>query len=414
MSSPYKFAVIGCGGIGNVHRACVAELENHGLAHLVAVADPYPSRYPLEAATLAEHGKHWYLDYREMLAKEDLDVVVVATPIHLHYEMAQACLAAGVRLLLEKPPVPLSAQLEHLIELDAEGTVWSSFQMLHSLPVQQAKALISSGALGTLRAIRSCGFWSRKTAYYQRAAWAGRLTMNGAAVLDGPATNALAHLLHNAMYLGTEEDGFTVADQVEAEFYRVRPIQSYDLLSIRARLASGVLFTGGFTHATHHSQPFYLEVEGSRGRVRIEEGRHEAITDLPLPPLKYAAREPGANPFHLLYRDFHAALRDDLPTPRTLLADARGYVQLTNGALVSSGGIRDVPASLVDTHGHGAETSYTVPGLDILLAEAVSTDRVLSELGAGWTSPALAIECGPEVDAAPLFSEACIAEAAAA
>ena len=406
-----KFAVIGCGGIGNVHRACVAELESHGLAHLVAVADPYPAKFPLEAAALADHGKRWYLDYREMLMREDLDVVIIAAPIHLHFDMAQACLEAGVRILLEKPPVPLSAQLEKLIDMDPEGSVWASFQMIHTTPVQQAKAMIRAGQLGEIQSIRACGFWSRKSTYYQRASWAGKLVQQGAVVFDGPATNALAHLIHNAMYLGTDEPGFTVADRVEAEFYRIRPIESYDLLSMRAQLASGVQFVAAFTHATHHSQPFFLEVTGTKGTVRIEEGVHEAISSLQVPVVP---RETGASPFQILYHDFIGALREGKASPRTLLADARGYVQLTNGALISSGGIRDVPLSFIDTAGHGVETSYSIPGLDRILAEAVRADSLVSEMNAPWTHPVVPVECGASLDAAPFMIQTQVEEEAAA
>lgn len=406
-----KFAVIGCGGIGNVHRACVAELESQGLAHLVAVADPYPAKFPLEAAALADHGKRWYLDYREMLRREELDVVVIAAPIHLHFEMALACLEAGVRILLEKPPVPLSAQLEKLISLDPHGSVWTSFQMVHTNPVQQAKALILAGQLGEVRCIRVSGFWSRKSTYYQRASWAGKLVQQGSVVFDGPATNALAHLIHNTMFLGTNEPGFTTPDRVEAEFYRIRPIESYDLLSLRARLASGVQFTAAFTHATHHSRPFCLEVTGTRGTVRIEEGVHEAISALPVPTLP---RETALNPFQMLYHDFIGALMEDKPSPRTLLGDARGYVQITNGALVSSGGIRDVPLPFIDTSGHGVETSYSVPGLDMLLAEAVRSDRLISEMNVPWARPCAQVDCAAGLDAAPLMLQPRVAEEAAA
>jgi hypothetical protein len=125
-------------------------------------------------------------------------------------------------------------------------------------------------------------------------------------------------------------------------------------------------------------------------------------------------RETGVSPFQILYHDFIGALREDKPSPRTLLSDARGYVQLTNGALVSSGGIRDVPLNFIDTSGHGVETSYSVPGLDMLLAEAVRTDRLISEMGAPWAMPCLTVDCSAGLDALPLMTQSRVPEEAAA
>ena len=44
-----------------------------------------------------------YLDYRQMLAEQELDAVAIATPDHLHGEIALACLSSGLHVLVEKP-----------------------------------------------------------------------------------------------------------------------------------------------------------------------------------------------------------------------------------------------------------------------------------------------------------------------
>lgn len=58
---------------------------------------------------------HSYTDYREMLAKEDLDIVIVSTPHRFHAEMALAALKNGCHVLVEKPMCVTVGECEQLV-----------------------------------------------------------------------------------------------------------------------------------------------------------------------------------------------------------------------------------------------------------------------------------------------------------
>src|SRR5581483_7417265 len=150
-----NIGLIGAGGIGAYHlRAIDKHSVVTGEARLVAVADPSVERLAASKAELAARGVRWHLDYREMLDREDLDAVVIATPIPFHFEMAKACIERGLFVQLEKPPVPLIGQLEELIAADANGRVSVGFQMISAQCTQVLKQSIIDGKLGQVQEIR--------------------------------------------------------------------------------------------------------------------------------------------------------------------------------------------------------------------------------------------------------------------
>ena len=70
-------------------------------AELVAIASK--SKSTLEKARSKYSTAKHYLDYRELRANPDVDVVAIVVPSHLHHEVASLALTAGKHVLLEKP-----------------------------------------------------------------------------------------------------------------------------------------------------------------------------------------------------------------------------------------------------------------------------------------------------------------------
>ena len=88
-------AVIGVGGMGKEH------LKYPG-ARLVAVCD-VDSRHLKEALEISGRGVAGYKDFREVLARPDIDIVHIATPPHWHALIAAAAAEAGKDIWCEKP-----------------------------------------------------------------------------------------------------------------------------------------------------------------------------------------------------------------------------------------------------------------------------------------------------------------------
>ncbi len=92
--------VMGHIGVGNRGGSLLGGFMNCPGAQCVATADAYKSRRDARAAGIK--GKS-YADFRELLARDDIDAVVVATPDHWHVPIAIAAARAGKDAYVEKP-----------------------------------------------------------------------------------------------------------------------------------------------------------------------------------------------------------------------------------------------------------------------------------------------------------------------
>src|SRR5512135_969613 len=105
MQKKINIAVVGCGYWGpnlvrnfsalpECHVRYVCDKDEKRLAHMKQL---YPS---------SETTK----DFDKIISDKDVDAVVVATPVHLHYEQAKEALQAGKHALVEKPMTQTSGQ----------------------------------------------------------------------------------------------------------------------------------------------------------------------------------------------------------------------------------------------------------------------------------------------------------------
>ncbi|MCL4546100.1 MAG: Gfo/Idh/MocA family oxidoreductase [Chloroflexi bacterium] len=103
-----RAGVIGCGYTGRLHA--------QGYLKAGATVTACFSRSPERARGLAEvYGAAWTDDYRELLRRDDVDVVSICTPTWTHQEIAMAALEAGKHVLCEKPVTATRAQCEPLV-----------------------------------------------------------------------------------------------------------------------------------------------------------------------------------------------------------------------------------------------------------------------------------------------------------
>ena len=104
-----RVGVIGVGYLGKFH---AQKYRANPEVDLVGVADPNLA-YAAEAAAACQ--TTLFADYRELLP--NVDAVSVVVPTSLHYEVASACLEAGVDVMLEKPMTTTLAEADALIAL---------------------------------------------------------------------------------------------------------------------------------------------------------------------------------------------------------------------------------------------------------------------------------------------------------
>ena len=106
-----RIALIGAGGMGTADAGSTLASG----AELVAVADCYSGR--LERAKESWGNRLFTTrDYREILAKPDIDAVIIATPDHWHAQIAIEAMNAGKDVYVEKPMVQKIADGRLVVE----------------------------------------------------------------------------------------------------------------------------------------------------------------------------------------------------------------------------------------------------------------------------------------------------------
>lgn len=249
---PVRVAVVGL-GFGRWHVSALEQLT--GRAELVAVVDPVP---PADNASLANApqrdailaARH-YESLDDLLAEDVPDVVALATPIHTHLALAEQALAAGANVLLEKPPTATMAEFERLLAAaqDAGRVVQVGFQARGGGGIAAVREAIAAGDIGEVTGIGVFGAWVRDRAYYARAAWAGRRTLEGNTVMDGVATNPLAHSIDAALAV---DGSFLTSDlaQVRIDAWHAHAIEADDTTSMVITTAKGTTISVGLTLCT--------------------------------------------------------------------------------------------------------------------------------------------------------------------
>lgn len=160
--------MIGCGQICELHAAAYA---GRGDARIVAVADSNADTGSSRARQLGlSETADAYLDYHELLKRDDVDIVEILLPHHLHRDAALAALAAGKHVSLQKPMAISLGEARQLVEAAAAArTRFHVFEnFLFYPPIQRAKAIVDNGELGDLLSIRL-----KSAAGYSESAWPG-------------------------------------------------------------------------------------------------------------------------------------------------------------------------------------------------------------------------------------------------
>lgn len=116
----------------------------------------------LNAERLSHFGRHYpetrtTADYSVVLNTPEIDGVVIATPVHTHFDLAKAALQAGKHVMVEKPLAQTSAQCRELIALaeSSKLTLMAGHVFIYNSAVRKVKEYIDSGLLGQVYYIYS-------------------------------------------------------------------------------------------------------------------------------------------------------------------------------------------------------------------------------------------------------------------
>ena len=156
-----RLGVIGAGLVGAKHAAIAASLPG---CRLVAIADPNPAIQPLAKGLNAGFNQ----DYQDMLAAENLDGVIIATPTERHVEVGIACAGRGLHLMVEKPIASEVKAARRLIDCAGRRPVHllvGHHRRFNPL-VETAREVVRSGEIGRLVAVSVLWTLRKPTDYF--------------------------------------------------------------------------------------------------------------------------------------------------------------------------------------------------------------------------------------------------------
>ena len=259
--SQIGFGIIGGGMIGPYHAEAIRMIPE---AKLVAVATSREDT----ARRFAEKVQvdSWYTDYRELLKRDDIQVVNICTPPYLHEEMVLAAAEAGKHVLVEKPIAINLRQADTMIDACEKAGVKLGviFQYRFSEAAQKLKKAVETLLFGRLFLGDVYVKWFRTGEYYQSASWRGLWSKEGGGALINQSIHAIDLL---QWFMGPVEwvEGVcqTVHHRIEVE----------DLGLALIRFQSGAVGVIEGSTALYPGFPQRIELHGEKGSAILEGDR---------------------------------------------------------------------------------------------------------------------------------------------
>jgi len=249
--SNVRIGVVGLGRIGWEH---CKNLHAHRAFVFAAVADREESR--CQEAREA-YGCLAFQNYADMLEQAKLDAVVIASPTHLHKEMALAAFAHKLHVFLEKPMAQNLADARAIERASRRaGRVLTVYQPARaSAHFQQLREIIATGVLGDIYHVRRGDF-----SFARRNDWQA-LQRYGGGMLRNYGAHAIDELLALTGY------------DVKKVFCTLRRVASLgdadDVVKIIYETRRGILGEVDINQALV-AQPYAMEVYGTHGFAFLE------------------------------------------------------------------------------------------------------------------------------------------------
>ena len=225
--------MIGFGWMGQAHARAYRDIPVYfpasGLVpRLVAVADPVQAR--LDLATGSFGFEHGMLDWRDLIQRDDIDVIDITAPNAVHQELVEAAAAAGKHVACEKP-VGIDPSATAAIERAARvaGVISGCGYNYRWAPlVQHTRQLVRDGRFGELTHYRGRFFSMYGRDRLGFLSWRYLKEEAGYGVLS----DLMSHAIDMAQYLCGP---ITRVVAVNETFVRERPVPSPDVASHYAR-----------------------------------------------------------------------------------------------------------------------------------------------------------------------------------
>ena len=209
-----KAGIIGCGKVADYHAKAYVNLDG---AELVAVCGRDMGKTEQYAA---KYGVKAYIDAKQMIQENDLDVVSICTPHPMHAKFAVEAAELGCNVIIEKPLAVALEDCDKIIEAADKNNVMigSIVQRRFYRPCMRIRKAIDDGKIGApILGTVNVLCWRGKE-YYDSDPWRGTWKGEGGGVMVTQATHQIDLLL---WYMGEPEEVYGVVKNLNHPYIEV-------------------------------------------------------------------------------------------------------------------------------------------------------------------------------------------------
>ena len=314
--------IIGAGGIARgVHIPGYQKLKD---VKVVAVADPVEASR--QAAIDEQNVEEGFADYREMLKRDDIQIISVTTPNFMHAEATIAALEAGKHVLCEKPLAMNTREGEAMVAAakSSGSKLMCGFHYRFSPEIQCLKKFAAAGTFGDM-------YYTRVQALRRRGIPGWGLFINKEKNGGGPLIDIGVHMLDSALHVLGFPKVVAVSGQTYQKFgkrgdvlglfgqwdYKNFTVEDFASAYLRFEDGSTLVLESSFVAEMEESEKMGFQIFGDKGGANyvsntgtLQMFREENMTLLDITP-RFLPQ--GVQAHHAQIADFVESVRNDTP-----------------------------------------------------------------------------------------------------
>lgn len=250
-----RYGIVGVGGMGSGHGRTMQNIKE---CELAAVCDIVPDVAEMVGE---EFDVPYCTDYHDLVDRDDVDCVIVATPHYYHPEISIYAMERGKPVLCEKPvAVTVSAADAMVAAAERTGVPFAVMHQSRSEPIWRAAGkIVQEGRLGEIYRTMLVYADFRSQAYYDSGGWRATWVGEGGGVL----INQAPHSIDRFTWLGGLPSKVTALTDT-----RNHDIEVEDVASAMLEYPNGAI---GYLYCSTTECPgtSIMEFSGERGKLQI-------------------------------------------------------------------------------------------------------------------------------------------------
>lgn len=320
--TPLRFAIVGMGGIAQLHLSSICSHAGVTLVGMADVTDPKGWRVPPEHAAVPR-----FQDADQMLRETKPDLVSICTPNKFHHDLTLQALKLGAHVACEKPMAMTVAEAEAMETARATagklGGINFAYRNVPSF--RFARELVAAGELGRIMRVNTVYLQSFLGAPATAHSWRNDVTLAGFGALGDLGVHMVdgVRFITGLDYRRVIGLAQTLIPEKADASGKMRPVTTDTNAAFLAELAGGVVGTFETTQvAPGYGNYFRIELSGERGTLAVHSDHPEEIWLRAGATLTRYATWKSDIPLQKLPTDFLS--RGGPPTPGAIVPAVRG------------------------------------------------------------------------------------------